>query len=84
MRVSENKTKSELRKQLEQEVQDFLDKGGEIKTVDVGSTGQDALNVPFMKRKPAAGLNKTFDETNKKKSVFEELMGMLGKKDEKD
>ena len=37
-----------------------------------------------MKRKPAAGLNKTFDETNKKKSVLEELMGMLRKKDEED
>ena len=84
MRVSDNKAKAEIRKQIEEDVAEFLNKGGAIKTVGVGSTGQDALKVPFMKRKPAGGVNRKFDEVNKKKSVFEELMGMLGRKNEKD
>ena len=84
MRVSENKDKAELRRQLEEEVQDFLNKGGEINKVEVGSTGQNAMKVPFMKRNPTRGVNKKFDEVDKKKSVFKELMGMLGGKNEKD
>lgn len=84
MRISENKEKAELRKQLEEEVQDFLDKGGAINKVEVGSTGQDALKVPFMRRKPAVGVNRKFDAADKKKNVFQELMGMLGVKNEKD
>jgi len=84
MRVSENKTKAELRKQLEQEVQDFLDKGGKIQQIEHGSTGQDALAVPFMKKRPAEGVNKSFDHTDKKKTVFQELMKMLGSKYEED